>query len=572
MNKRITCLLFLIILMHLHVNAQEKKIDFFGSGRFALNNGSIGGTLINTDTVTPRKQMRGNTLFDLGFHIKPNEETEIKAITRVDNDINGFWGAGIIMNVRELYLRGLLLKKFRYQVGDLNTKMTPFTLYNYDGELLAHNPIALNTFSEVIAYDKFYGESTWRQQGAQIDFGFNFDRVVNSLNIKSMITKNRHTDYFSTPDRLFSGTSLDFKLFEKLGFQYNLAHVFDVKGSAMFSDARFTNTVHSFRLKQEFKIFKQHLNINGEAGFSDVSYENMMNNTAIPHGNFAHLFLGYKPTNNIQLKIQTNRVETHFRSMGAQSRRVDFNAVASEFAYYTNRESVRPANVLDIITDGTYYNMFLTPNLQGFNPAYENILPYGDATPNRQGFKTDLDFNSKLKGLSSANLGFALYSEITGQGTSNLRNFTQTHLNISSNLNEFYNGKRLLNLSLYYRLQNTQRDGIKNIEQVDLKTNQFKLGLTYEVAPKLFLQAGAIFIDANGNEFMAVRNSFNQISFYEQRTFHTKETLLLGGINYQFSKHNCLKMQWQQVNWDNELLPQNQYVINRFSVLYNLFF
>jgi hypothetical protein len=51
--------------------AQEKKIDFFGSGQFVFNNSSIGGELIKQDSTTPRKQMTGYTLFDLGFHIGP---------------------------------------------------------------------------------------------------------------------------------------------------------------------------------------------------------------------------------------------------------------------------------------------------------------------------------------------------------------------------------------------------------------------------------------------------------------------------------------------------------------------
>ena len=117
MIKNTTYVFYLFLMLPITLLAQEKKIDFFGSGRFALNNGSIGGALVDADTVTPRKQMRGATLFDLGFHIKPSAETEIKAITRVTNDINGFWGGGIVMNVRELYLRGLLLKKLLESTG-----------------------------------------------------------------------------------------------------------------------------------------------------------------------------------------------------------------------------------------------------------------------------------------------------------------------------------------------------------------------------------------------------------------------------------------------------------------------
>ena len=112
MKKHISYFTCILLMLPIVLVAQEKKIDFFGSGRFALNNGSIDGALLNTDSVTPRKQMRGSTLFDLGFHIKPSAETEIKAITRVTNDINGFWGGCIVMNVRELYL---ICAKINYQ-------------------------------------------------------------------------------------------------------------------------------------------------------------------------------------------------------------------------------------------------------------------------------------------------------------------------------------------------------------------------------------------------------------------------------------------------------------------------
>lgn len=573
MKKHISYFTCILLMLPIVLVAQEKKIDFFGSGRFALNNGSINGALLNTDSVTPRKQMRGSTLFDLGFHIKPSAETEIKAITRVTNDINGFWGGGIVMNVRELYLRGLLLKKFKYQVGDLNTRMTPFTLYNAEGELSLQNPEALNTFSEVIAYDKFYGENSWRQQGAQIDFGFKFNEVFNSMKIKGLIAKNRQTDYFSTPDRLFSAATADFTFFKNLGLQYNLAHIFDVRESAMFSDARFSNTVHSFGLTESFSIKQFQFKLSGEAGFSKVAYENMLAAPNIPTGNFATASLTFNPSKAWYVKLHANRVETHFRSMGAQSRRVNFNAVASEYAYYTNRESVRPANMLDILTDGNYYNLFLTPNLQGFNPVYENILPYGQATPNRQGAQAELGFRTKAQlGLFTSNMRVSRYNEISGQGTINTRNFSEIQWDANSNINHFYHGKRRLNLSVFYRLQNTQREGIKNIEEIQLNTSQVKLGVAYEVVPKLHLQMGLLLVQAKGNEFMPTRNAFNQVVFYERSNYDLNETLFLGGINYQFSKHNCLKIQWQQVNWNNELLPQNQYGINRLSVLYNLFF
>jgi len=126
---------YILLLLSLSALAQDKKVEFFGAGRFSLNNSNLTGKLIESDTTTARKQLNGATLFDLGFHIRPNAETEIKAITRVQNDLNGFWGAGINFYLRELYLRGLLLNRISYQVGDLNTRMTPYTLFNQQVEM-----------------------------------------------------------------------------------------------------------------------------------------------------------------------------------------------------------------------------------------------------------------------------------------------------------------------------------------------------------------------------------------------------------------------------------------------------
>lgn len=572
MRLLITTLLIFLALPFA-IRAQEKKIDFFGSGRFSLNNSNLSGELIKTDTVTPRKQMTGATLFDLGFHIRPNEETEIKALTRVSNDINGFWGAGITFYLRELYLRGLIFKRLRYQVGDLNTKMTPYTLYNPDGELSQHNPLSLNTFSDVIRYDKFYGENSWRQQGAMLDFGFDFSKYVNHIHFKGLISKNRQTDYFSTPDRLFSGTTFQAKLFKQLQIEYNLSYAFDVKNSAMFSSSQFKNSVNSIGLKETLPLKAVSLDLGVEMGKSHVVYENVTDAPVLPDGNFIDLGVDLKPFNSKwNMGLNYRMVETHFRSMGAQSRRVDYSATATQYPYYTNTETPRPANILDVITDGAYYNMFIRPELKGYNPAYENMLPYGKATPNRQGGDLKLGWNSSKKDLLNLGIGAAMYTEITGQGTAELRNFNQVELAAEMGLNQLYKGKRKLHLNGYIRTQNTKRDGISGIDKVDLKTIQYKLGVELEIIPKLELQFSTILLNAEGNEYLAERNSYNEIIFYHAYKANLNELNLVGGINYQFSKYNCLKIQWQQIDWDNALLPQNQYKINRVAVLYNLFF
>lgn len=561
-----------VFFIPLAVIAQEKKVDFFGSGRFNLNNSSLSGELLNKDTTTARKQMTGYTLFDLGFHIRPSEETEIKAITRVTNDINGFWGGGITFYLRELYLRGILFKRVKYQVGDLNTRMTPYTLYNNLGELSSNNPKALNTFSEIITYDKFYGTNSWRQQGATADMGFDFTKYLNHVHITGLITKNRQTDYFSTPDRLLSGATIEARAFKQLTLSYNNTHVFDVKNSAMFAGGQFKNTVHSFGLEEKLSLKEMPLALKAEFGKSVVSYENITNAPTIPNGAF--LDAGFDLQNKQKtwsIGASYRSVETNYRSMGAQSRRVDFSKTTSEYPYYTNREVPRPISSMDMLTDGGIYNMFLGTDLKAYNPAYENMLPYGKATPNRQGADMHVAWAAPKQVLKLGVNG-AYYNEITGQGTSNLRTFNNVEGFADLALSDLYKGKKKLHVSVYARMQNTKRDGSEGIDKIDLKTSQLKTGIEFEIIPKLELQVAAIMIQAKGNEYLAQRNSFNEINFYKAYSAKLNETLLIGGINYQFSKHNCLKLQYQQSNWDNQLLPENQYKINRFTVLYNLFF
>ena len=129
-----------------------------------------------------------------------------------------------------------------------------------------------------------------------------------------------------------------------------------------------------------------------------------------------------------------------------------------------------------------------------------------------------------------------------------------------------------MHVGLFIKQQNTTRNGTEGIDKIDFKSTQIKVGVEYEIIPNLEIQLAGILLNAKGNEFLAQRNSFNEIIFYKSYNADLQETILLGGINYQFSKYNCLKIQYQQADWNNKLLAENQYAINRLAIIYNLFF
>ena len=64
------------------------------------------------------------------IRIFPNEQTEVIGIFRIRNELGGFWGGGVTFNVRQLTLKGVANNSIRYEVGDIDLKMTPYTLFN----------------------------------------------------------------------------------------------------------------------------------------------------------------------------------------------------------------------------------------------------------------------------------------------------------------------------------------------------------------------------------------------------------------------------------------------------------
>jgi hypothetical protein len=139
--------------------------------------------------------------------------------------------------------------------------------------------------------------------------------------------------------------------------------------------------------------------------------------------------------------------------------------------------------MLSLLTDGNYYNMFLSPVLKDFNPAYENMLPYGKATPNRQGSDIKLGWNHSNKNLLKLGANISFYNEITGQGTSNLRSFNNAELLADIGINELFKGKKKLHLGVFVKQQTTSRSGTQGIDKIDLKSMQYKVGLEYEIIP-----------------------------------------------------------------------------------------
>ena len=165
MQKKIHYTLLLAALPLLAAYAQTqppktKVVEFVGGARSLITNNEIGVQDSLPDSTTVKKNTGGYALIDLGVNIKPNKNVEILGMFRVLNNYGGFWGSGVTFSVRQLWLKGVLGDVLRYQIGDLNLKQTPFTLYNHNADRIDSLPAIFGLQQQIVQYERFYQKNT----------------------------------------------------------------------------------------------------------------------------------------------------------------------------------------------------------------------------------------------------------------------------------------------------------------------------------------------------------------------------------------------------------------------------
>ena len=381
---------YILLLLFVSQNfwAQERKFQVNGDARgymFAKN------MLIDPvlDSINAPRANYGHTLLDLGFSIFPNANTEIISSFRIRNELGGFWGGGVSFNVRQLTLRGVAGNVVKYNLGDIDLKMTPYTLYNFQEEGSINEAEIFSLRRQVVHYDMFYMPgNTWRMQGAQIGFGLQFSKFLKAIEFSGFITRQRPTDGITIPERLFGGGTITLKQNDHLSFAFNSISLFDLTRTINDS-IRYKNNVNTFSVKYRNAI-NDHIDwgFDAEAGSSNVNYINYVNPLAPDLQNDwfydASFTLNFKKPK-IVLNLGYKDVGADFFSPGAQTKRVDFTKFPGVFQQYTNAALGRQVNITDMINHNAAYSYQISDRLMAYNVAYDNINPHGIATPNRRG-------------------------------------------------------------------------------------------------------------------------------------------------------------------------------------------
>ena len=192
----------------------------------------------------------------------------------------------------------------------------------------------------------------------------------------------------------------------------------------------------------------------------------------------------------------------------------------------------RPTSIFDLLSDDGLYNQDLSSILMAFNPIYSNVLPYGEATPNRTGvyLKARINNTNKLL-LSKINAG--LFKEVIGQGTFEKRHFGLLKVLFTINLHQRLNWEKEFTLSTSSESEITIRKG-DSISSLNLFSHQLNASLNAELTNKFFIQTSYKQFYANGNEFLTQRDNFGNITNFTLTQVNQKDHLVCLGMLYKF--------------------------------------
>lgn len=570
MNRKALIITLLVLLANCaFAQVPPKKIWVSGYARSTLFMDKLTGG----DSINSPNAHYGHTLIDLSANIRPNSQTFIRSTVRIRNEYGGFWGSGITFDLRELYVKGLIANAIRFQLGDINYKLTPFTLHNNDEEMFS-NALNINQmYWDMLHYDLFYNDNnTWRQQGAAADFTLTFKKLAEEMQFNLFASRVHPTNFANIEERIFAGANATLVQSRFLSAGINYINMFDIEGTSTDS-LYFRNPVVTGTYQLNYATGPWQFGLKGESGTSKALIKN---GEDLPETedffNYAELKAEYQPLN-MALKVAYRDVGPDFRSPGAQMRRLSYGVNPDAYKRYTDNEILRPVGMWDFMNEEVMYNTQISNKLLDFYPQYDNIEPYGLATPNRKGLDITLCRSNAADG-HTFSLQYQTLSEVVGQGTEELRNFQAIsfdgELNVSAFLNSF---DRKIAVQVGFRQASTDRSSDIEFEQVDLSSQRISAGVSVEVVKNLELLAGYQTYTAEGNEEIAERNDYNEVDYFHSFSTNLKEDMLGFGLRYNFSENSTLQAIWQTYSWsDEELTEHPDYGFDRIAVVYRMKF
>ena len=557
--------LFLMLLPILVQSQVKSKLWYDGNTRVILNRDALEGTLKDIDTVSTRSNGGGSTILDLGFHFTPVDDIEIFSEIRLKNDFGGMWGNKNFVELRRLSAKGIVNNKIAFSIGDIYLKQTKFTLYNYEQELSQYEPSVFKFYRDYVNYENYYQSNYHRLQGLQTNFSYNMYNFIEQLDFDAFTARIRGVEWLGKPELLMLGGSAIVKLSNKINLGSHYVNTFEVLSSSNGTVAYY-NPVLNTQISYSGSLNDNPYKMLFEGGFSKRGWDG---DSLAPEvkGNFMQASIHSKRIKG-DLDLGFRYVDSDFRSMGAQTRRIQYNNTTTTYPYYSNNYTKRKVSLLDVISDPNVYNQNLSTSLMSYNPVYSSVSPYGDATPNRIGFTAKIS-NMNITDFFSANIQTQYFTEVIGQGTTQKRMLNKSAFHSTLLLDKLLSLKKSIIIEGSMNLETVNRGG-EDFEKIDFNSILYSGSISYELIKNLKIIAGAKVFYAEGNEFIAERDKYDQINDYSNNIYDSKETILIAGLQHYFTDDIYFTMQYNQFNVLDKTNTYDEFSLGRLIFMFNM--
>lgn len=564
-----------LVICGLAVQAQtaNPKIQFNGVARGDM----LHNWLTKDDTTNVDQSLGGAALVDLHLNIHPNDAVRINTTLRVKNAIGGFWGQGATLELREISIKGIAAKVLKYRFGDIDSKLTEYTLYNNQPECSNNEAAVFDFIRQIRHQENFNNGNAWRNQGADLSWRLGFDKGIESADFTAFIIRNRSLNDGKTPDRLQGGGTIHFNINDFSFIGVNYINMFDLpKTISKTTYEKYSNGVGTINAH----IDCNHFYLFGEGGLSSIDYTDTSDTKTVDvNGSFFDVGVGSTfMDSQLRTELSFRRVGQNFFSSGAQSKRIDYTHSVQVLPTVGENSYTRTIGLLDLITDDGIYNQAISYGLMDYDMIFNNVTPYGKATPNRQGFDIAVTYD-EADSTYDAKAEVQLLQDVAGQGSEKKKNYLLAQLSGTVNLDKIFQWKKSVSFTAGYQFASASRDEDRVyktskalVEAVDLHSHTIDLGTSIELINRIDLLLGTKILFYEGSDFKAQLNDFNETVKYTCETYDGSQILSAAGLRYRFNDNISLTLQYDRFTYNDNLDEGNTYTINQAFLLFNILF
>lgn len=555
--------LFIGVITTFYVQAQFPKFEIGGLARSF----SQSSHLNKEDTINNDVSQDFNIVFDLAIKGSLNKYVSLYSELRMGSNLEVFDTSSSYLKLRRLLIFGDLNKSFSFEIGDIDLKMTPFTLWNSNQEGNINESILFSNYRNIQNYENFNNENYWRRQGASL-FGNKSLSNKDSLNYIIFGTRELASNEISIPDVFMYGGNISY--FNKL-FSFGINHLdLFTNNKGILLDTNLHNHIVSSKSSLKFN----NIELSSEFGISKRTNNSLLSsNNKWIDGEFMSFDFKTNFLNKLLLTLNYRSVSDDFSSPGAQTKRINYAMAPNLFPLVDNSSINREIIASDIVSDisffrsASFYNRNIDYSLDAFNPIFGVSEPYGISTPNRQGISSMIEYSD------SSNILYlqgkvSFLNDLTGEGVLEKRKYFTCSLSSNIFINKLLDYDKTILINGGFNYSNAKRNHSPEIfvQNVDFNNSILDLGLELEIIKNLHLLYGYKSINAQGLDYLSVRDDNFTISSFQKIEINMNQNVSTIGLKYDFTKKSSLILNYQNIrcNYENSELS---FIINQFFIL-----